>query len=51
MPEPEVTQPQPPQPPYPIRLPASWPEDTPFDQLPPPIRRRIEKALAKEAEE
>lgn len=34
-----------PQPPYPIRLPVSWFEDTPFEELPPAIQRAILVAL------
>jgi hypothetical protein len=34
-----------PQPPYPVKLPVTWPEDTPFDELPPGIQRAIRRAL------
>lgn len=37
-----------PTPPYPIKLPITWPEDTPFDELPEPIQKKIRRALGQE---
>ena len=34
-----------PQPPYPIKLPVTFPDDTPFEELPPGIQRMIRRAL------
>lgn len=34
-----------PQPPYPIKMPVTWPDDTPFEELPAGIQRRVLVAL------
>lgn len=36
-----------PQPPYPIKLPISWPEDTVFSELPKPIQKKILRIIEK----
>lgn len=36
-----------PQPPYPIKLPITWPDDTVFSELPRPIQKIILRAIKK----